>query len=101
MPVHLTIDYKAQFLADIVSGSTKEESAEASKFFEKGVAEVLARFPLVKIDDHYARYGLDIGLISTSKSELGWACREIAGVTQEHPSLKDIYFESFEGIPHN
>lgn len=69
--------------------------------FENGVAEVLARFPLVKIDDHYARYGLDIGLISTSKSELGWACREIAGVTQEHPSLKDIYFESFEGIPHN
>lgn len=101
MAVHLTVDYKAQFIANIISGLTKEESAKASKFFEKGVAEVLARFPLVNIDESYVRYGLDIGLISTSKSELGWACREIADVTQEHPSLKDVYFESFEGIQHN
>lgn len=101
MAIHLTVDYKAQILADIVSGLTREESREASEHFDKAVANVLEHYKRVKIDEQYKRYGLDIGLVSDSKSELGDACHDIANITQEHPLLKDIYFESFEGILHD
>ena len=103
MSIILTVEYKAQILADFVSGVTAEEIKTSSEYFDEAVEKVLKleRYKRVKIDPDYKRYGLDLGLVSESKADLADACYDIANATQDHDSLVPILFESFEGVPHD
>ncbi len=98
MCIILTVEYRAQIIADIISGLSREESSKASAEFDNAVAASLQEYNSVKLNPYYKRYGLDIGLVSENKSELNDACREIALHTRTNPSLKDIEFESFSNV---
>lgn len=103
MSIILTVEYKAQIIANFVSGVTAEKIQISSEYFDEAVVKILSqeRYKRVEIDPDYKRYGLDIGLVSESKADLADACYDIATVTLDHDSLAPIYFESFEGVPHD
>jgi hypothetical protein len=101
MAVHLTLEYKAQLIIDLTPEGDdlpKVEKNKISDDFDAFVKKHLADefYKGVEIDSQYARYALDIGLVSNSKDKLRDACYDIANYTQGEPHLKDIFFECFE-----
>jgi hypothetical protein len=101
MSVNLSVEYKAQFLADSTSEASELTRIEINKVFDDFDAFVKKtleheHYKDVKIDTQYKRYGLDIGLVSESKKKLSDACHDIAIYTREQTFLKDIEFDDFE-----
>jgi hypothetical protein len=98
--IHLIVEYKAQLLADLNQVGLESSRAginEVYEAFDAFVKEMLQNehYKGVKIDEHYKRYAMDIGLVSESKKKLSDACHDIAIYTREQPHLKDIEFDSF------
>jgi hypothetical protein len=101
MSVHLSVEYKAQFIADLKPEGCNLSRVESSKVmadFDAFVKKTLENdfYKDVKIDAYYKRYGLDIGLTSECKQKLSDACHDIAIYTREQPYLKDVEFDAFE-----
>jgi hypothetical protein len=98
--IHLTVEYKAQLIADFNEmglEAARAGNSELFKAFDAFVKKTLENeyYKDVKIDEHYKRYGMDIGLVSESKKKLSDACHDIAIYTREQPHLKDIEFDDF------
>jgi hypothetical protein len=98
--IHLTVEYKAQLLADLNQvglESSRAGNNEVYEAFDAFVKKTLEKeyYKDVKIDQHYKRYAMDIGLVSESKETLSDACHDIAIYTRDQPHLKDIEFDDF------